>query len=96
MPISHCCEDLQWRLRGLSAIVCLSAQSLKLLPKLSAETDEVKAEGWRQKDLRIVLAAQKQERDLWGLDEPARTQLTGAEGDDIVVRILGNIDPEKL
>lgn len=82
--------DRQWRKESSQDIAHYKAG-------INAELAEVKRFGWQHNDPKVVLDAIKQQRAMLGLDEPARTQLTGEGADgEVVVRILGNIDPEKM
>ena len=48
-----------------------------------AEIREVRRRAWANQDLDTVLKCTKQERDLLGLDQPQKQQLTG----DVVIRV---------
>ena len=80
----------QWRKEATKEIAQHKAE-------INAELAELKRFGWQHNDPKTVSDAIKQQRAMFGLDEPARTQLTGeGEHGEVVVRILGNIDPEKM
>ena len=82
--------DKQWRKEAAKEIAQHKAE-------INAELAELKRFGWQHNDPKTVSDAIKQQRAMFGLDEPARTQLTGeGEHGEVVVRILGNIDPEKM
>ena len=82
--------DKQWREAASKEIAQHKAE-------INAELAELKRFGWQHNDPKVVLDAIKQQRAMLGLDEPARTQLTGeGEHGEVIVRILGNIDPEKM
>jgi hypothetical protein len=77
--------DKQWQEAAAEAIADRKA-------RLLAESDEVKREAWRAGDLRTVLAAMKQEREMLGLDQPLQVK----QDAELVVRFEGNVKPEEL
>ena len=81
--------DKMWRAAAEADIVDWKAW-------INAELEEVKREGWRDKDSKAVLAAIAQQRAMLGLDAPKTVQGPGEKGEWTINFASSNIDPEKL